>query len=216
MLYHPHVHLLVTAGGLSADGTAWVAPKYGSYLVPVQALSRIFRAKVCAALNQAGLLDQVPRDIWTTPWVVHCQHAGRGQKVLDYLGRYIFRVVLANSRLERIQDDQVTFRYRDNRTQHLCRVTLSGPAFLQRFLQHVLPSGCTKVRYYGIWSPTCRRQLDQARALLTDAPPPTEPAPLTPTPPPAVADPSPRHCPLCRTGTLICVGVLAPQRQRPP
>jgi len=83
LLYHPHVHLLVTAGGLSSDGTAWVAPKYGSYLVPVQALSRIFRAKICAALKHAGLLDQMPRDIWTKPWVVHCQHAGRGQQVLD-------------------------------------------------------------------------------------------------------------------------------------
>ena len=157
LLYHPHVHLLVTAGGLSADGTAWVAPKYGSYLVPVQALSRIFRAKICAALHRAGLLDQVPRDIWTQPWVVQCQHAGRGQKVLDYLGRYIFRVAIANSRLDRIQDAQVTFRYRDNRTQQLRRVTLSGLAFLQRFLQHVLPRGCTKVRYYGIWSPTVAR-----------------------------------------------------------
>jgi putative transposase len=169
--YHPHVHLLVTAGGLSTDGTAWVAPKSGNYLVPVQALSRIFRAKICTALNHAGLLDHVSRDIWTKPWVVHCQHAGRGQKVLDYLGRYIFRVAIANSRLERIQDGQVTFRYRDNRTQHVRRVTLSGVAFLQRFLQHVLPRGCTKVRYYGIWSPTCRRQLDQARALLTVSPP---------------------------------------------
>ena len=217
LLYHPHVHLLVTAGGLSADGTAWVAPKYGSYLVPVRALSQIFRAKICAALNHAGLLDQVPREIWTTPWVVHCQHAGRGQKVLDYLGRYIFRVAIANSRLERIQDGQVTFRYRDNRTQHVRRVTLSGVAFLQRFLQHVLPRGCTKVRYYGIWSPTCRRHLDQARALLTvSSPAPTEPAPNTPTPPPAAADPSPMRCPQCRTGILIRVGVLAPHRMRAP
>ena len=124
----------MTAAGLSSDGTAWVAPKSGSYLVPVQALLRIFRAKICAALNHAGLLDQVPRDIWTTLWVVHCQHAGRGQKVLDYLGRYIFRVAIANSNLERIQDGQVTFRHRDNRIQHLHRVTVSGVTFLQRFL----------------------------------------------------------------------------------
>ena len=207
----------MTAGGLSTDGTAWIAPTHGNYLVPVQALSRIFRAKICAALNRAGLLDQAPREIWTTPWVVHCQHAGRGQKVLDYLGRYIFRVAIANSSLERIQDGQVTFRYRDNRTQHIRRVTLAGVAFLQRFLQHVLPRGCRKVRYYGIWSPTCRRQLDQARAILTGPQPaPTEPAPLTPTPPPAPVDPSPMRCPLCRTGTLIRVGILAPQRQRAP
>jgi len=217
VLYHPHVHLLVTAGGLAADGTAWVAPKYGSYLVPVQALSRIFRAKICAALNRAGLLGQVPPVIWATPWVVHCQHAGRGQKVLDYLARYIFRVAIANSALERIQDGHVTFRYRDNRTQHLRRVTLSGVEFLQRFLQHVLPRGCTKVRYYGIWSPTCRRQLDQARAILTVPPPaPTPLAPITPAVPPAASDPPPMRCPQCQTGILIRVGVLAPQRMRAP
>jgi hypothetical protein len=95
-------------------------------------LSQIFRAKICVALNHAGLLDQLPRDIWTKPWVAHCQHAGRGQKVLDYLGRYIFQVAIANSRLERIQDGQVTFRYRDNRSQQLRRVTLSGLEFLHR------------------------------------------------------------------------------------
>ena len=81
--------------------------------------------------------------------VVHCQHAGRGQKVLDYLGRYIFRVAIANSSLERIQDGQVTFRYRDNRTQHIRRVTFSGVAFLQRFLQHV---GCVNLRRVSIES----------------------------------------------------------------
>jgi len=109
---------------------------------------------------------------------------------------------------------QVTFRYRDHRTQQLRRVTLSGLEFLQRFLQHVLPRGCTKVRYYGIWSSTCRRQLDQARALLTVSSIPTEPAPVTPAP--AAAHPPPLRCPQCRTGILIRVGVLAPQRMRAP
>ena len=133
------------------------------------------------------------------------------------LGRYIFRVAIANSSLERIQDGHVTFRFRDNRTQHVRRVTLSGVAFLQRFLQHVLPRGCIKVRYYGIWSPTCRRQLDQARALLTVPPPvPLEPTSILPPPPPGTAEPPPRRCPLCRTVILIRVSVLAPQRLRAP
>jgi hypothetical protein len=96
-------------------------------------------------------------------------------------------------------------------------VTLAGVAFLQRFLQHVLPRGCVKVRYYGIWSPTCRRQLDQARALLTNSPrPPTEPAPMLPPPSQVASDRPPMRCPQCRTGTLICVGVLAPHRMRAP
>src|SRR5437899_2241717 len=106
MLYHPHVHMLVTAGGLSFDGTRWAEPKHPKFLVPVKALSVIFAAKMCAALKKARLLNSVPRDVWKKPWVVHSQHAGSGQKVLDYLGRYVFRIALTNNRLEQIQGGQ--------------------------------------------------------------------------------------------------------------
>jgi Putative transposase/Transposase zinc-binding domain len=134
LLYHPHVHLIVTAGGLSADRTRWIAPKNPAFLVPVQALSVIVRAKMCAALKRAGLLDQVAPEVWTTPWVVHAKPAGDGTRVLNYLARYLFRVAISNSRLERIDDGHVTFRYRDNRTQAIRRATLSGVEFLCRFL----------------------------------------------------------------------------------
>jgi hypothetical protein len=122
-------------------------------------------AKVCAGLRRAGLLDPVPPSVWTTPWVVHAQHAGRGQQVLDYLGRYVFRVAISHSRLEQIADGHVTFRYRDNRTQEERRVTLTGVEFLGRFLQHVLPRGCAKVRYYGLWSAARRVDLERARGI---------------------------------------------------
>ena len=94
--------------------------------------------------------------MWTTPWVVHAQPAGAARTSSTTSARYLFRVAIANSRLEQIDDDQVTFRYRDNRTQAIRRATLSGVEFLRRFLQHVLPRGCTKVRYYGLWSATRR------------------------------------------------------------
>ncbi|MEK7404081.1 MAG: transposase, partial [Acidobacteriota bacterium] len=168
MLYGvPHVHLLVTAGGLSADRTRWIEPKNPAYLVPVKALSIIFRAKVCAALKKAKLLPQTPPQVWKKDWVVHCQPAGTGRKVLDYLGRYVFRIAITNSRLEQIDNGQVRFCYRDGRTQKLQRLTLPAVEFIGRFLQHVLPRGCAKVRYYGIWSNSSRKQLDQARVLLT-------------------------------------------------
>lgn len=215
--YHPHVHLLVTAGGLSADGVQWVAPKTPAFLVPVQALSVIFRAKVCAALKRAGLLKHVPPALWKKPWVVHAQPAGRGQQVLEYLARYVFRVAISNSRLERIDDRQVTFRYRDTRRQQLRCVTLSGVEFLRRFLQHVLPRGCAKVRYYGIWSPSRRKDLARGRALLTamsDALaatlPPSPPLPTLP-----AAEPSSPRCPHCQVGTLVVIDVLRPQRSPP-
>jgi hypothetical protein len=217
LLYHPHVHLLVTAGGLSADGTQWIDPKDPEFLVPVEALSVIFRAKMCAALKRAGLLVQVSPKVWKKKWVVHCQPAGHGQQVLHYLARYVFRVAISNSRLERIEDGQVTFRYRHHRSQQMRRVTLPGVEFLRRFLQHVLPRGCAKVRYYGLWSPSCRHQLDRARARLAtlSAATPTPPADL-PLPSAPPSEPLPVRCPHCRQGNLILVEVLPPQRSRSP
>ena len=217
MLYHPHVHMLVTAGGLSADGSHWIEPNNPAFLVPVRALSVIFRAKVCAALNQAGWLDQTPAKVWKTNWVVHCQPAGSGHKVLDYLGRYVFRIAIANSRLEQIEDGQVTFRYRDSRSQQIRPVKLPALEFIARFLQHVLPRRCAKVRYYGIWSSSCRKQLDQAHALLDALQ--TSSAELTlvlPAPQTGAIVAPPDPCPHCRVGRLIVVEVLLPQRKVPP
>jgi hypothetical protein len=217
LLYHPHVHLLVTAGGLSADGTQWRAPRHSAYLVPVQALSQLFRAKLCAGLKTAGLLAPVPPAVWQKGWVVHCQPAGRGEQVLDYLGRYVFRVALSNSRLEQIAEGQVTFRYRDNRTHGLRRITLPGIAFLQRFLQHVLPRGCTKVRYYGLWSPTGRARLAHARTFLSPRLLPSTHAPASLPPPVAsVAPPRPARCPSCQGSVLRIVAILRPHRSRSP
>ena len=210
LLYHPHVHLIVTAGGLAADRMQWIAPKHPAFLVPVQALSVIMRAKMCAALTRAGLLTEVPPEVWTTPWVVHAQAVGNGARVLDYLARYLFRVAITNSRLEQIDDDRVTFRYRDNRTQAIRRATLSGVEFLCRFLHHVLPRRCTKVRYYGLWSATRRADLDHARTLLEAE---RAPAPLAPPPAPSTSAPV---CPLCHTGTLTLVAILRPHWKVPP
>ena len=216
--YHPHVHLIVTAGGLSADRTAWIASQHPAFLVPVKALSVLVRAKMCAALNRAGLLGQVSPEVWTTPWVVHAQPAGDGARVLDYLARYLFRVAITNSRLEQIDDDCVTFRYRDNRTQAVRRATLSGVEFLRRFLQHVLPRRCMKVRYYGLWSATRRADLDHARTLLAAERVPVaaaQPPAPSPAAPVALAAPA-LVCPLCHTGTLMLVAILRPQRKVPP
>ena len=218
LLYHPHVHLIVTAGGLSADRTQWIAPKNPAFLVPVQAMSVIVRAKMCAALKGAALLEKVPPKVWTTPWVVHAKPAGDGARVLDYLARYLFRVAISNSRLEQIDEDRVTFRYRDNRTQETRRATVSGVEFLRRFLQHVLPRRCTKVRYYGLWSATRRQDLALARTLLV-----AERTPASPVQPPGASTTTPVTspaaapvCPRCHLGTLTLIAILRPQRKVPP
>lgn len=167
MVYHPHVHLLVTAGGLTSDGKNWKDTKNPSFLVPCRALAVIFRAKVRDALERAGLQTaELPRKVWHRKWVVHCQHAGTGYKVLEYLGRYLYRVAIANSRLERFEDNLVTFHYRDSETGVIRRCTLDAEAFISRFLQHVLPRNFAKVRSCGLFSPTCKPALERARSLL--------------------------------------------------
>ncbi len=157
----------------------WRAARHPAFLVPCFALSKIFRGKFRSGLNKLGWLNQVAPAVWKSNWVVHCQHAGQGQKVLDYLGRYVFRVAITNSRIERFEQGHLTFRYRDNRSQQIQHLRLSAGEFIGRFLQHVLPRGLVKVRSYGLASANSAHKLQQARALLEAPTPDSEPDPLT-------------------------------------
>jgi hypothetical protein len=217
LLYHPHVHMLVTAGGVRDADRLWVGPRHAAFLVPGRALSRLFRAKVRAGLRKAQLLEQVPAIAWRHEWVVHVQHAGTGEKVLDYLGRYVFRIAIVNSRLERFEDGQVTFRYRDGRTGTVRRCTLDAVTFLGRFLQHVLPQGFAKVRHYGLFSPTRHDLLAHARTQLittSSSPRPAE-DPIDPAPVAAPAIVPPPRCPTCGIGILRLVETLRPGGRSP-
>ena len=216
LTYHPHVHCLVTGGGVSPDGQQWL-PARDNYLVPVRALSKRFRGLVLDRLRRQFPEIPWPSSLGQKEWVVHCKPAVQGtQKVLAYLGRYIHRVALTNSRLVSIAEGKVTFRYRDSRTGRTKTLTLDAQEFLRRFLQHVLPRGVHKVRYYGLWSPSYRDALQtwQQRLAPALAPasgrPPGAAVPQTPCPPPA------RPCPYCRTGTLVWVRRLPPQGRAPP
>ena len=127
---------------------------------------KLFRAKFRAALQKTALFGQVPDQGWRQPWVVHCRSVGRGQAALKYLAPYIFRVTVSNQRIINSDNGQVTFGYRPatGRKYRVC--TLPAEHFIHRFLQHVLPKGFVKVRYYGLFSPSQRQRLQQARALL--------------------------------------------------
>ena len=176
MEYHPHAHLLVTAGGLSPDGTAWVQPAHPRFLMPGYALSTIFRAKMRDAVARAGLSGDVDPRVWKKAWTVNVQPIGRGDHAAHYLSRYVYHVALTNHRLERVADNRVTFRYTHARTHETRRMTLPVHTFLARFLQHVLPRGFAKIRYYGLLSPTSRTDLERARAILALHTPPALPA----------------------------------------
>lgn len=209
---HPHAHLLVSAGGLSADGQTWMHPGNPAFLVPGYALSEIFRGKFRAGLKKLGLFEQVPPAVWNQKWNVQIQHAGRGDKVLEYLGRYAFRVAISNSRLEVFENGQVTFGYRDNRTQQNKHLTLSAQEFIGRFLRHVLPKGFVKVRSYGLCSSTNGDKLQKARDLLMPSKDQSSAQPQNPELSSVPSPPPPQLCPKCKLGHLVWMSELAPQR----
>jgi hypothetical protein len=164
LVYHPHVHYLVPGGGWSAEKQCWLQAHH-NFFVPVKALSKLFRATFQRLLQKTSLFAQIPPSVWQQAWVIHCKPVGNGQTALRYLAPYIYRVALSNRRLVRMEDtgsmesSQVTFQYRTSNTGQLKQCTLSAEKFMQRFLQHVLPRGFVKVRYYGFFGASIRSRL---------------------------------------------------------
>jgi Putative transposase len=166
--YHPHVHLLITGGGITPDGQHW-EPARGEFLVPVAVLSRKIAAQFCAALKAAAptVFANVPATVWRRQWVSFCKHYGHGNDaVLSYLSRYVFRTAISNARILDMDQSHVTFRWKDRSINAWRSERMPGVEFLRRFLQHVLPRGFHKVRYYGLWNPSKREQSYRAWVLL--------------------------------------------------
>jgi hypothetical protein len=163
--YHPHVHYLAPGGGLADDGRTWVTAK-ADFLIHVKPLAALFRAKLRAALRQTALWAEIPAAAWQQPWVVDCRPVGTARAALKYLAPYIFRVALSNNRIVRMADGQVTFRYTIGDTGQTAYCTLPVQEFLRRFLQHILPKGFVKVRYYGLFRLGMRRSLARVRSQL--------------------------------------------------
>jgi len=135
-------------------------------LFPVKALSRIFRAKFRDALKVSDCFADIPAQVWQKEWVVHSKPVGDGTKALKYLAPYIFRVAISNNRILDMEDGKVTFRYRVTDTGKLKTCSLPAEEFIRRFLQHVLPKGFVKVRYYGFLASGCRPRLAALRQQL--------------------------------------------------
>lgn len=216
MIYHPHVHLLATGGGLSRDGERFLLAREG-FLVPVTALTEIFRAKFMELARSALPEVKFPQSVWSKNWVVYSKPSVCGvEKVLSYLARYVHRVAITNGRILSIADGKVTFRYKDSREKTWKTMTLQACEFIRRFLQHVLPKGFHKVRYYGILAPSNRRLLEKARQLLSDS---TISRTASDEDEPDHASSPQIHtmvCPSCKVGRLFLVGRLAPKGRSPP
>jgi hypothetical protein len=168
LAYHPHVHFLVPAGGVDGDGR-WLSSRH-NFLVPVRALSVLFRAKLRDALQQTPFSDQIATVVWRQPWVVHCKPVGDGRAALKYLAPYIFRVAISNRRILKLADGKVSFRYFASETGKPRTCTVTALEFIRRFLQHVLPKGFVKVRYYGFFAPGLRGRLLAIRQQLSSEP----------------------------------------------
>jgi hypothetical protein len=203
--YHPHVHYIVTGGGLSAQGR-WRAAR-NDFLVPVKALSVIFRAKFRDALKKTELFALVAAGVWRKDWVVHSEPVGSAAQAFQYLAPYIFRVAISNNRLRKLKNGQVTFAYKESATDQLRHCTLKAQEFIRRFLQHVLPPRFIKVRYYGLLSPAHRHRLLKARQLLSATK--LKCALVKPLQPLALLT-----CPRCRA-PLTLLGPLAPRGRAP-
>jgi hypothetical protein len=211
LTYHPHVHYLVPGGGLTPDCQSWL-PSRRDFLVHIKPLSILFRAKFRYELKKTPLFDLLPAETWTKDWVVHCQPVGSGVAALKYLAPYIFRVAISNNRILDLRDDRVTFRYKDSQTGETRPCTVSAQEFIRRFLQHVLPKGFVKVRYYGFFSHGNRHLLNQIRRLLGNANTAKQTTPQQ-------AHPTPQdrslRCPKCGE-VMRLVETLQPKRYRPP
>lgn len=232
---HVHVHGLVTAGGLSPDGQSWLCAKK-RFLFPVRALSKVFRGKYLDLLARArrrgeiafggstqGLADdrafaELLASLQQSDWVVYAKPPFAGpQQVIAYLGRYTHRIAISNERLVALDDERVSFRWRDYRDGAKLKVmSLEATEFIRRFLLHVLPSGFMRIRHYGIFANRHRRNKLACCRELLDQPEPARQARES------VEDMMERltgrdilACPHCREGRLRIIETL-PRQRAPP
>jgi predicted RNA-binding Zn-ribbon protein involved in translation (DUF1610 family) len=214
LAYHPHIHYLVPAGGLAPGTHTWL-PARQDFLLPVKALSKIFRGKFRQALVKTPLFARIPSKVWQQDWVVHCKAVGNGRTALKYLAPYVFRVAISNHRLVKLENDQVTFRYwaTDTGEPKLC--TLSAEAFIHRFLQHVLPKGFVKVRYFGFFAPGCRMRLTGLRQQLDLIYPPSSEVTETAQEPTDSTPETKLSCPNCGQ-PLLFQHAIRPTGRCPP
>jgi hypothetical protein len=162
LTYHPHIHMIVPAGGLNEDATEWI-PSSKKFIVPVKVLSLIFRALLCKHLEKAINIGKIklPKDVgnfkeikdvcYKTNWVVYAEKPfSCPDNLINYLANYTHRVAISNERLMHQDENNVTFSYKDYKKAGIKRtITLDKMEFIRRFLQHVLPSGFCKIRYFG-------------------------------------------------------------------
>jgi hypothetical protein len=233
---HVHLHGLVTAGGLSPDRRCWL-PAKKRFLFPVRALARVFRGKYLELLaracrrgelafggSTAGLADhrvfaRFVAALRRAEWVVYAKPPFAGpEQVIAYLGRYTHRVAISNERLEALEDDHVSFRWRDYRDGGRRKtMRLEAVEFIRRFLLHVLPPGFLRIRHYGLFANRHRRaKMGCCRMLLAQPEPAARPKESVAAMMRRFTGRDILACQHCGEGRLRMVAVLSPQRRASP
>lgn len=226
---HPHLHCLVPMGGLTPNGKWKPARGKGRFLFPVKALSKVFRGKFTDGLyrmdrkSDIRLPDQIDLEqkhlhpLYRRKWVVFAKKPlPGGDKAVEYIGRYAYRVAIANSRIKEITHDKVTFTWVDYRHSKTHSTQLDGMEFLRRFTDHILPPGFVKIRHYGILSNRSKNISLEAVYQSIDREKPVKPDKLTWFE--LILQyygKDPLLCPCCKKARLIRVAILPPQRAPP-
>lgn len=221
MNYHPHVHFLVPAGVISRDGSQWqwIPIKKKEFLFPIHMLSTIFRARFMKLARKALPGIDFPQSLWTKQWVVYTKPFKKGgQKILQYLARYIYRIAITNDRILADHNGTIAFKYQCSSNGKSKKMMLPAFEFMRRFLQHVLPGGCHKVRCFGFLTPKYKNVVDSLRLRLE-----TSTGNTTSKSEQSESDTGKyyRRCPKCKTGIMVVVIHLFPTKKgillvRPP
>jgi len=179
LMYHPHIHMIVPAGGLSEDSMEWISSGT-RFFVPIKVIGKIFRGILCRYI-ETGIKEgdiklpenqnweKLKNQLYEKNWIIYAQRPlGGVNSVLQYLGRYSHRVAIANSRIIQVEQGNVSFCYKDNKNHGVQKsMTIPAIEFIRRFMQHILPDNFYKIRYYGIMSAIhTQTLLEQCLALL--------------------------------------------------
>lgn len=204
---HPHLHCIVPGAGVNKKGRWQILKHSEKFLFPVKAMSLVFRARYVQSLRQCGFADKaLIESLFQKPWVVYAKRPFGGPKqVIEYLGRYTHKVAISNHRIVSVDEQQVSFTYKDYRDSAKTKtMTLSNKDFVQRFSRHILPHRFVRIRHYGILSSSWKRGKLQALRRSVDAVSPV-----------VKIKTLLRKCTSCKTGTLVTIEVFG-KRGPPP
>ena len=163
--YHPHIHYVVAGGAWSKADNAW-HPSRQDFYVPNKALSRICRAKFRDLMRDAGMARLIDPGIFREGWNVNIQPVGAAEQSIRYLSHYVFKVAISDHRIVDVSDGTVTVSYKKPKSRRTRYMKLDALDFMSRFLQHTLPPGFMKVRYYGFMHPCSSVPLENVRASI--------------------------------------------------